>query len=78
MDLAELTFYRHPISGFQALSQFGNGYGLSIVPESDGEHYEVAVLKDGSLCYTTAITHDVIRYASVDDVDSYAEMVRCL
>ena len=38
----------------------GNGYGWSVVSLGDGT-YEVAVLKDGNICYHTPITNDVVR-----------------
>ena len=77
MNLSDLTFRKHP-AGFQATAQFPNGFGLSIVPEADGVSYEIAVFRDGKITYTSGITRDVIRHASVDDVDFYSGMVRCL
>ena len=38
----------------------GNGYGWSVVSLGDGT-YEVAVLKDGDICYHTPITNEVVR-----------------
>jgi len=78
MNLAELTFYRHPVSGFQALAEFDNGYGLSIIPESDGATYEVAVLFDGSITYESGLTEDVFRYVTVDSIDDIAAVARRL
>jgi len=77
MDLSDFTFYRHP-AGFQALASFDNGYGLSILPESDGERYEVAILKDGHITYESGLTEDVFRYVTVDAVDNLAAAARCL
>ena len=62
---------------------FENGYGISVLTESDGETYEIAVLshKDRKyvlLCYTTAITNDVIRYATEAETMSVIERVRSL
>jgi hypothetical protein len=71
MNLSELTFHKHP-AGFQATVRFENSYGLSIIPESDGKHYEVAVLKEGFITYESGLTEDVFRYLSVDSVDSIA------
>jgi hypothetical protein len=71
MDLSDLTFYKHP-AGFQAVANFPNSYGLSIIPESDGKHYEVAVLKDGFITYESGLTEDVFRFVTVDSVDDIA------
>ena len=38
----------------------GNGYGWSVVSLGDGI-FELAVLKDGNICYHTPITNDVFR-----------------
>jgi hypothetical protein len=77
MNLSELTFYKHP-AGFQAISNFPNGFGLSIVPESDGKSYEVAVLRNGRLCYDSGLTEDVFRYVTVDSIDDIAAVARSL
>jgi len=43
----------------------GNGYGWSIICWYEdflrGNHYEIAVLKGGEICYDSGITTDVIR-----------------
>jgi hypothetical protein len=77
MNLSELTFHKHP-AGFQAVARFENSYGLSIVPESNGEHYEVAVLFNGRLCYDSGLTKDVFRYVTVDSIDDLAAVARSL
>jgi hypothetical protein len=51
----------------QARMDFENGYGVSVITGSgaygSGSHpYEVAVMLNGSLCYDTPITDDVIGY----------------
>jgi len=38
----------------------GNGYGWSVVSLGDGI-FELAVLKDGKICYHTPITNDIFR-----------------
>ena len=38
----------------------GNGYGWSVVSLGNGI-FELAVLKDGNICYHTPITNDVFR-----------------
>ena len=62
---------------------FENGYGVSVLTESDGETYEIAVLshKDRKyvrLVYDTGITSDVIRYATNAEAMSVIERVRQL
>jgi hypothetical protein len=64
--IEDFEFIEHR-AGFQARKLFDNGYGLSILPESDGLTYEIAILahKDGKrphLCYDSGLTTDVFRY----------------
>ena len=70
--IEDFEFVQHR-TGFQARKLFDNGYGLSILPESDGKTYEVAILahKNGKrphICYDSGLTTDVFRYLSVDSV----------
>lgn len=72
MQLFDLQFLKHP-AGFQAHKLFDNGYGISVVPESDGVHYEIAIYRHNNgknryVCYDSGLTNDVIRYATVDQV----------
>jgi len=85
MKLEDLKVFKHP-AGFQHKELFENGYGISVIPELDsGEDplYEVAVYehmqgRKAHLCYTTAITNDVIRYCDVNAVDTLIERIRNL
>jgi hypothetical protein len=82
MKLADLKLFKHP-SGFQHRELFDNSYGISVIPESDGVTYEVAVLrhtkgKKQHLCYSTEVTNDVIRYCTVNAVDTLIERIRSL
>jgi hypothetical protein len=82
MKLDELKAFPHP-AGFQHKELFDNGYGVSVIPESDGVHYELAVLEHSQghkahLTYETEITDDVIRYATVDAVDTLIDRIRNL
>jgi hypothetical protein len=62
-------------NGVQVVHEFPNGYGASVVKHDfsyggkDGL-WEMAVLKEGELCYNTHITNDVIGYLSDADVKS--------
>lgn len=71
------TFRKH-YPGFQAVAQFDNKFALSVLPESDGETYEVAVLRNGYYCGDSGITDDVLRYRTVDEVYELAMRVRNL
>ena len=61
--------------GIQKVYQFPNGYGASVVKHRGSYGYEkglweLAVLDfDGSLCYTTEITNDVIGHLNDPEVD---------
>jgi hypothetical protein len=82
MQLADFDFRPH-CAGFQAVGLFENGFGCSVIPESDGMHYEVAILehKNGNhshLCYTSGLTNDVFRYLSVDSVHDVISVTRNL
>lgn len=62
---------------------FSNGYGASIIshPGSYGYEdglYELAVLKDGDICYETYLTEDVLGYLTQEDVDDYLEKIKNL
>ena len=85
MKLEDLKIFKHP-AGFQHRELFENGYGISVIPELNvGEDplYEVAVLthnegKRAHLTYETEITNDVIRYCTVDAVDTLIQRIRSL
>lgn len=62
-----------PIGGKQAILNFDNGYGVSVLLGdyfySNGiDTYELAVLYKGSLCYTTPVTDDVLGYITKEQV----------
>ena len=68
-------------SGIKALINFDNGYGASVIrsPFSYGGNqdlYELAVVKDGELCYDTPITDDVLGYLTEDDVTKYLQQIQ--
>ena len=56
--------------------EFTNGYGISAVRMNGA--WEVAVLKDGSLCYDTHITSDVIPGLEWDEVMKIAKEIAFL
>jgi hypothetical protein len=57
-----------------AIIEFDNGYGASVLSTSfsyGGKNglYELAVLKDGDLCYTTPITNNVLGWLKEEDIN---------
>ena len=73
----DLVFRHKKFGQLQALVVFKNGYTASIMPMfatlsgKSGTQWEVAVLKDGNLDYSTPVTDDTVRwleYHQVDDV----------
>ena len=69
--------------GTRTTANFPNGYGVSVITgfgsytSAEGP-YEVAILKDGVLCYDTPITSDVLGYQSEEDVGSLLLQVEAL
>lgn len=63
--------------------EFKNGYGASVLRSSysfggDRGLFELAVLKDGDICYNTPITNDVIGYLTADEVTEYLQQIEKL
>lgn len=62
---------------------FPNGYGASVIrgPHSYGGKaglYELAVLLNGDLCYTTSITSDVLGWLTATDVGKLINEIAAL
>ena len=79
----DLEFKKHEVLGFgfQAEITFENGYGVSVINgdyaySSQDKPYEIAIKKDGSICYDTYITNDVIGYQTKDDVTKVMAQVQ--
>ena len=68
--------FRPHFQGFQAVAKFDNGFGVSVIPELDQLHYEVAVLRDGKISYNSGLTTDVFRFQTVTDVHNIVRQVR--
>lgn len=74
----------NPINGgIQYKASFPNGYGASIVKHSfsyggNSGLWELAVLKDGMLCYDTPITDDVLGYLSEKEVNELLDKIEAL
>jgi len=67
----------------QVVYEFNNGYGASVV---SGQHtyggneglLELAVLKQGRLCYSTEITNDVIGHLEAEEAMKILERIKSL
>lgn len=71
------------MGGYRARLDFDNGYGVSVISGhgayADGKHpYELAILKDGFLCYDTEITNDVIGHLNSSGVTNMMKRVQSL
>lgn len=84
MKFADLTFKPHPDGvGIQATVDFPNGYGASIIqaPCSYGGEdglYELAVVHNGSICYNTLITDDVLGHLAEEDIEGILAEIETL
>lgn len=86
MKFHELDFKDHPspfFGGVQAVHTFPNGYGVSVVcgPNSYGGNdglFELAVLKNGAICYDSGITEDVLGHLDEQGVEKYLAEVESL
>jgi hypothetical protein len=71
--------------------EFDNGYGASIVchdfsyggPCLEGRAgkdnlYELAVIRDGDLCYDTPITNDVLGWQTMEEVNKILDRIKKL
>jgi hypothetical protein len=85
MKLEDLQTFTHRF-GLQYKELFDNGYGISVIPEQKSAEvrlYEVGVLthnegRHSHLTCDTDITADVIRFCTVDDVNTLIERIRSL
>lgn len=67
----------------QATMEFDNGYGVSVLSGNIAyfngiDTYELAVLKNGDLCYDTPITDDVLSYITEEEVTKAMEEIQKL
>lgn len=81
---ADIEFKPHPIgNGIMGRVCFDNGYTASVVRfhgsygNEDGL-YELAVMRNGRLDYTTAITNDVLGHLSESDVSDTLAQIAAL
>lgn len=58
------------------LVSFENGYGASmIIGPVSFEHWELAVLHNGKICYATPITSDVLRVNAFEDLEPVLDAI---
>ena len=82
----DIRFKTNPMGadfGIVSRTKFDNGYEVSVVknPHSYGGDkglYELAIFKDGDICYDTPITDDVIGYLRPEDVTDVMQRVEKL
>jgi len=74
-DTENFEFRPHRL-GFQARATFENEFGVSVIPELDQKHYEVAILRKGKLSYDSGLTSDVFRFQTVSDVHNIVRQVQ--
>ena len=71
------------MGGIQKVYSFPNGYGASVIKHKgsyggDKGLWEMAVLKEGELCYDTPITNDVIGHLNDPEVDRLLRQIKQL
>jgi len=78
MKVQDLEFSDHEASlgGTHATVKFDNGYGASVITggrfyTSKDRPYELAVLYEGGLTYSTELTDDVLGYLTEEEVNEY-------
>ena len=82
----DIEFKTNPMGadfGIVSRTQFDNGYEASVVKSEytyGGKYglYELAVFKDGEICYDTPITDDVIGYLRPEDVTDVMKKIQQL
>jgi hypothetical protein len=79
-----LTLPSNPCNGgVQHKASFPNGYGASVVRHSfsygnESGLWELAVLKDDSICYDTPITDDVLGHLTEAEVNEILDQIEAL
>jgi len=83
--LAGTAARAHPlgVGGQQLLVDYSNRYGVSVVTFRGSYGYEeglleLAVFKDGSLCYDTPITSDVVGHLTAEEAFEIMKKVEAL
>jgi hypothetical protein len=81
MLISNLTFRQHSLGGIQILVEFPNHYGASIVGGQEGLYgdgvrtFEIGILHNDSLCYSTPISDDVLGYQTPQEVTEVLQSI---
>jgi hypothetical protein len=86
IKVTELTFTPHPnkyFGGERAEHDFPNGYTASVITgghayTSKGYPYEIAVMRDGELDYTTPVTDDVLGHLTEQEANDVLAAIEAL
>ena len=86
IKVTELTFTPHPnkcFGGKRAEHDFPNGYTASVITggksyTSKMQPYEIAVMRDGLLDYTTPITNDVLGHLTEQEANTVLAAIEAL
>ena len=78
---SNLFFFSDPYEGYRASMSFENGYGISVITEQNSytiptARFEIAVLYNKNICYTTHITDDVIKHLSKKGVTKIMKQIQ--
>ena len=84
--IKDIIFKSNPMGeeyGIVSRTEFDNGYEVSVVKSKytyggDNGLYELAIFKNGEICYDTPITNDVIGYLRPIDVTDVMEKIQKL
>ena len=72
----------HPLGGEQLIYLFDNGYGASCINSSRIHAFpyawEIAVLKEDSICYTSGLTEDVYVASTEEEAIEFLERIKAL
>ena len=89
----EVVDYNDTIGNESYVFSFKNGYGASVIKKAnisgfmgsyggsygfENDNWEIAVLKDGYLCYNTYITDDVLGDITEENVTEILEQIKKL
>ena len=64
----------------QHFFKFDNGYGASVIKETNGKSYELAVIQHGDwgwdVVYNTGLTNDIYRFKSVNEINDLLDQIK--
>lgn len=67
---------------YQAYMDFDNGYGISVIYglgafcNNNGQNWEVAIMKDGKICYDTPLANNVLEYQTKEDINRIMKVLQ--